>query len=96
MKDYTGVYELSTADSITEALGIDETRVEELKSLLESVNKKTNRVSETMEELWKVSNHPNEFAWMCWIHGANTGAHKFGLSAFEDKLKGLLGGDFKG
>lgn len=90
MKDYTGVYELSSDDKITTSLGIDDEREAELKSLLQDVNNRTNRVSETLEELWKVSNHPNEFAWMCWVHGANTGTHKALGGLFEDFIKDKL------
>lgn len=89
MKEYTGVYELSSEDglSITAALGIPDDREKELKKLLPKLVEENDRVSETLEAIWQVANHPNEFAWMVFIYGANTGLEQAKkLDFFKDLL----------
>lgn len=89
MKDYTGVYEL-TADgdvSISEGLGISKERSKELEELMPQLLEKHDRVSETLEAIWNVTNHPNEFAWMAFIYGANIGVNQ---AKKTDFLKDLI------
>lgn len=89
MREYTGVYELDSSDDITinDALGISEQRLDELKELLPKLVEKNDRVSETLEAMWNAVDHPNEFAWMVYIYGCNTGLQR---SKSVDLLKDLI------
>lgn len=86
--NYTAVYELSDNEKITEALGINETRANELERIVKSTVNDCDRITETLAVLWDKCNHPNEYAWCVFIYGANTGVQK----AMGDlgKLKDLL------
>lgn len=93
MKEYTKMFEYSDADgiSITEALGISNEREEQLKELIPQIVEENSRVSQTLEALWNEANHPNEFAWMVFIYGANTGVHTAKkIGSFDDLLKKFL------
>lgn len=88
MKDYTGVYELSTEGTISECLGINDARTEQLtKDIFQAVND-NDRVTQTMETLWNKAEHPNEFAWMMFMYGSRTGLNK-ALGDLPDLLKKL-------
>lgn len=86
--NYTAVHELSTTDSISEALGITDERMEELGNMIKQSSDDCNRITETLADLWKKCNHPNEYAWCVFMYGSNMGAHK-ALSEFS-ALKDLL------
>jgi hypothetical protein len=89
MKHYTGVYELSEDNNLTDALGITEGRFEELKNLTVDCVDKCERISETFQALWNAADHPNEFAWMVFVYGTNSGIQQYKKDM--QKLKDLLG-----
>ena len=76
MKDFTGVYEISTDDGITNALGISDERREELENIIKKSVKDCNRITETLAEIWNRCDHPNEYAWCVFMYGSNMGIHK--------------------
>lgn len=76
MKDYTGMYELTTEGSISECLGINDARVEVLAKAIAVNAVNCDRVTESMEKLWEISEHPNEFAWMMFMYGSKVGASR--------------------
>lgn len=88
MREYTGVYELSNEDgsTITAALGITEEREAELKKKLPRIIEDNNRVSQTLEAIWNEVDHPNEYAWMVFIYGANTGLEQAKKADFLKEL----------
>lgn len=89
MKNFTGVYELSNEDgsTITAALGITQEREAELKKKLPRIIQENDRVSQTLEAIWNEVDHPNEYAWMVFIYGANTGIEQ---AKKADFLKDLI------
>ena len=97
MKEYTKMFEYSDENDIriTEALGISDKRESELKCMLPEIIHKNDRVSQTLEAIWNAVDHPNEFAWLVFIYGANTGVNTAKKTDFMqflmDKFKEDLG-----
>lgn len=86
---YTAVHELSDSESVSEALGLTDERMEELTKLVKSSTNDCNRITETLVDLWEKCNHPNEYAWCVFMYGANTGVNKAisEMSSLKDLLK---------
>ena len=86
---YTGVHEISTSDVVTEALGLTDERVEELRNILKNSTHECNRITETLSDLWSKCNHPNEYAWCVFMYGSSLGVNKAlsELSSIKDLLK---------
>lgn len=88
MKDYTGVYELSNEGTISECLGINDNRAEELSKHIFEAVQNSDRITQTMEALWNKAQHPNEFAWMMFMYGSKTGVNR-ALGDLPEFLKSL-------
>lgn len=73
MKAYNKVTELADCNSIPEALGITDNRVEYLKNAIVAMANSNDRITQSFEKLWEVCDHPNEYAWCLFIYGANIG-----------------------
>ena len=87
--NYRAVYELADSDSISEALGLTDERMEELTKIVKSSANECNRITETLVDLWNKCNHPNEYAWCVFMYGTNLGVHKTinEFSGLKDLLK---------
>ena len=84
MEKYTGLYELeSGSESMPVALGINESRENELDAILEKCVKGNSTISATFVDLWNNVDHPNEFAYVMFHYGTKMGANK--------ALEGFLG-----
>jgi len=87
--NYTAVHELSDSESISEALGLTDERMDELSNIIKQSSNDCNRITETLADLWDKCNHPNEYAWCVFMYGCNMGTHKAvtELSVIKDLLK---------